>query len=183
MVMGPPQPSQWERLESEGVVSAGRGTYGLKDVWVHEYRAPDGSWMEARLTIGSYCSIARCEVFLGGNHRMDRISQYPFAMRHGLADADADTTNNGDVVVGNDVWIGHGAVLMSGVTIGSGAVVAAHAVVTKDVRPYAIVGGNPAREIRRRFDDRTVERLLAMAWWDWPEQRIMNELPLLNSDP
>ena len=85
-------------------------------------------------------------------------------------------------MIGHDVWLGSGAMILSGVTIGHGAVVAAHALVTKDVPPYAIVGGNPARIIRYRFDDRTVSALLASAWWDLPKDQVAGLIPLLQSD-
>jgi len=183
VLVGAAGPSQWQRLVAEGIVSAGPGTYGVDGVHVHEFRAPDGSWMEGRVSIGNYCSIAPCEIFVGGNHRSDHVAQYPFRMRWDLPDAVHDTVGNGDVVIGHDVWLGHGCTIMSGVTIGTGAVIAARAVVTKDVRPYAVVGGNPAREIRRRFDDDTVDRLIAVSWWDWPEERIRAQLPMLTNPP
>ena len=94
-----------------------------------------------------------------------------------------DAWNAGDVTLGNDVWIGSGATILSGVTIGDGAVVAAKAVVTRDVRPYSVVAGNPAREVKRRFDEATSERVRAMAWWDWPEDRLRREHPVLLQAP
>lgn len=156
-------------------MSAGWGTYGTEAVKVHEFRIPDGSWVGSKLTIGKYCSLAPFEVFLGGNHHYEHVSQYPFRSVLDRPGREDDAWNAGDVVIGNDVWVGHGALILSGVTIGDGAVVAARSVVTKDVRPYAIVAGNPAREIKRRFDDETVERVQAMAWWDWPEERLRRE--------
>ena len=87
--------------------------------------------------------------------------------------------NKGDIVVGNDVWIGYEAVIMAGVHIGDGAVIAARAVVTKDVPPYTIVGGTPAREIRKRFDEETIARLLELQWWDWPTEKIRRSLPYI----
>jgi hypothetical protein len=89
---------------------------------------------------------------------------------------------NGDVVIGNDVWIGSGATIMSGVTVADGAVVGTDSCVTRDVRPYAIVGGNPAREIRLRFDEGTIERLLALRWWDWSDERIAANADLFSSN-
>lgn len=180
--LGRSEGSAWERLAAEGIVTAGPGTYGMELLTIPEFRA-DGRWMGARLSIGRYCSIAPCQVFLGGNHHAEWISQYPFASMYDDPRRVDDAYNNGDVTIGNDVWIGWGAVIMSGVTVGDGAVIAAHAVVTKDVRPYAIVGGNPAREIRRRFDDATVDRIHAMRWWDWSEERLRREFGDLQCPP
>ncbi|MCE5268637.1 MAG: CatB-related O-acetyltransferase [Planctomycetaceae bacterium] len=135
-----------------------------------------------RLVIGRFCSIACGAKFIlnGANHRLDAISTYPFPV---LADAWCDATpvaqawtNKGDITIGNDVWIGFEAVVLAGVSIGDGAVIGTRAVVTKDVPPYAIVGGVPARLIRKRFDDATIERLLKLRWWDWPPERIAKNL-------
>ncbi|MGH3870127.1 MAG: CatB-related O-acetyltransferase [Pseudonocardiaceae bacterium] len=137
-----------------------------------------------QVTIGSYCSIAdEVEIFAGGNHRADWVSTFPFRILLDLPGAfqDGCPESRGPVAIGNDVWIGRGATIMSGVTIGDGATVAARAVVAKDVRPYAIVAGNPAREIRRRFSDDIVERLLRVQWWTWSEEAIIAAVPLLCS--
>jgi acetyltransferase-like isoleucine patch superfamily enzyme len=144
-------------------------------------------WSGARLSIGRYCSIAeRVEIFLGGNHRPEWITTYPFSGMKGLWPEAPETaefqTTRGDVVIGHDVWIGSGAVILSGVAIGHGAVVAARAVVTKDVPPYGIVGGNPARLIRLRFSEEIVDRLLQAAWWDLPPEAVSALIPLLQSD-
>lgn len=180
---GRPQPSAWERLTLEGVVSAGAGTYGTESVRINEFRLPDGTWVGSRLRIGRYTSLAACEVFLGGNHHSEWRSQYPHRSMLNLEGRIDDSYSNGDVTVGSGVWIGAGALLMSGVTVGDGAVVAARAVVSRDVRPYAVVGGNPAREIRRRFDDDTVNQLLADPWWDWAPERIAREVDYLCAPP
>ncbi len=136
-----------------------------------------------RLVIGRFCALAEGVRFImnGANHAMSGFSTYPFNIfGHGWErgfDADSWTRENrGDTVVGNDVWIGSGAMIMPGVTIGNGAIVAARAVVARDVPPYAIVGGNPAETIRVRFDDATVKRLQAIAWWDWPVEKITRNL-------
>lgn len=137
----------------------------------------------AQVSVGRYCSIAEgVEFLVGGNHRVDWVSTYPLRIRFGLAGAllDGCPASNGDIVIGNDVWIGRDALLLSGVTVGHGAVVGARAVVTKDVRPYAIVAGNPAREIRRRFSDSQVERLLALEWWYWSTERVIADVDYLN---
>jgi acetyltransferase-like isoleucine patch superfamily enzyme len=146
-------------------------------------RFPEGG---AKLSIGRFCSIADgVEILLGGNHRTDWVSTYPFPEFARLwPEARGHTGHNqsrGDVRIGHDVWLGSQSMVLSGVTIGSGAVVAARSVVTRDVPSYAIVAGNPARTIRLRFDPRSVERLLALAWWNWPKDRIGRAMPLLMS--
>lgn len=136
------------------------------------------------VTIGSYCSIAaNVEIFVGGNHRVDWVSTFPLRILLNLPGAlqDGHPASRGAVTIGNDVWIGREATIMSGVTIGDGAVVAARSVVARDVRPYAIVVGNPAREVRRRFSDDIIKRLLDVRWWDWPEDEIIAAVPLLCS--
>ncbi len=128
-----------------------------------------------RLVIGKYCAIASGTTFLmaGAEHPTMGVSTYPFTMFGGewaerTLDLVTGMPSKGDTVVGNDVWFGYRATMMPGVRIGDGAIVAAGAVVTADVPPYTIVGGNPARPIRSRFDDSDVELLLRAAWWDWP---------------
>ena len=141
-----------------------------------------------RLVIGKFCSIA-CGVkflFNSANHALGSLSTYPFPIcfeEWGVAVEDIPCAwdNKGDIVVGNDVWIGYEAVILAGVTIGDGAVIGARAVVTKDVPPYAIVGGVPAKSIRSRFDEATVKALLALKWWDWPEERIRASLDAIQS--
>lgn len=128
-----------------------------------------------RLVIGSFCAIAsRARFFMnGGNHDMRALSTFPFGIFGGeWAKVAPGGASRGDTVVGSDVWIGYGAVIMPGVRIGHGAVVGAGALVTADVEPYAVVGGNPARVIRKRFPAQVVERLLDLSWWDWPVERI-----------
>lgn len=136
-----------------------------------------------RLVIGRFCAIAAGVRFImnGANHAMSGLSTYPFNIfGHGWEEGfDPETWDKelrGDTVVGNDVWIGYDASIMPGVTIGDGAVIAAHSVVSRDVPPYAIVAGNPAQPVRRRFDDETVERLLAIGWWHWPAEKITRNL-------
>jgi len=133
-----------------------------------------------RLIIGKFCSIATGVRFLmnGGNHQVTTFSSYPFSIfGHGWEPA-APTSwpHKGDTHVGNDVWIGYRATIMPGVTIGDGAVIGSMSVVAGDVPPYAIVGGNPARVIRARFDEATVARLLALRWWDWDVERITRKV-------
>ena len=143
-----------------------------------------------RLIIGRYCSIACGAKFLftSANHSMRSLSTYPFPIFANLwgldwADVASAWDNKGDTVIGNDVWIGYEAVILQGVTIGDGAIIGARAVVTKDVEPYTIVGGVPAKTIKRRFPPETVEALLRLRWWDWPPEAVQAALPhLLRGD-
>lgn len=154
----------------------GLGTYGMPRV--HDWH--EGS----TLKIGAYCSIADgVNILLGGGHRTDWVSCYPFPgfIEEARHVPDYGGTR-GDVVIGSDVWLGMGCTILSGVTIGHGAVVAAQAVVTRDVEPYAIVAGNPARVVRWRFDEATRAALLESAWWNWPEAEVRRISPLLCSD-
>jgi virginiamycin A acetyltransferase len=132
------------------------------------------SFIGDRLRIGKFCAIARGVKFImnGANHQMNGISTFPFfAFGHGWEEgrpSGKELPYKGDTVIGNDVWIGYDALIMPGVKIGDGAIIAARSVVTADVPPYAIVGGNPARLVRQRFDPDSVRRLQAIAWWDRP---------------
>ncbi len=162
--------------------------YGY-DIGEFSYGGPKVRFPESgkKLTIGRYCSIAdKVEIFLGGNHRTDWGTTYPFSALRDIWPLAPKTeeyhSSRGDVTIGHDVWIGCGAIILSGITIGHGAVVAAHAVVTKDVPPYAIVGGNPAKIIRHRFDEATVEALLNASWWELPQEKIATLIPLLQSN-
>ena len=141
-----------------------------------------------RLIIGKFCSIACGAKFLfnSANHSLKPLSTYPFPLffeEWGLDKANVAQAwdNKGDIVVGSDVWIGFEAVVLSGVTIGDGAIIGARAVVTKDVPPYSIVCGVPARLVRRRFDDETVGRLSELRWWDWPKERIRANLEAIQA--
>lgn len=141
-----------------------------------------------RLIIGRFCSIACGAKFLfnSANHTQRSLSTYIFPVLFEEWNLDVDRIpeawdNKGDIVVGNDVWIGYEAVILAGVTIGDGAIVAARAVVTKDVPPYTIVGGVPARPIRRRFSQPEIDRLLALRWWDWPAEKIAANLDAIQS--
>ncbi|PWR02016.1 chloramphenicol acetyltransferase [Meridianimarinicoccus roseus] len=136
-----------------------------------------------RLVIGPFCAIGRGAVFVmnGATHAMGGFSTFPFNIfgggwEDGFDPATWAAGNRGDTVIGADVWIGMEAAVMPGVRIGPGAIVAARAVVTQDVPPYAVVAGNPARVVRQRFDDDTVARLCAVAWWDWPRDKLMRNL-------
>jgi phosphonate metabolism protein (transferase hexapeptide repeat family) len=138
----------------------------------------------AHTTFGKFCSIAAMTRINPGNHPMDRASQSHFTYRAssyfpGALDEESFFAwrRAHPVTIGHDVWVGHGAIILPGRTIGTGAVVAAGAVVTKDVAPYTIVGGNPARLIRRRFPAATAERVRRLAWWDWDHERLQAALP------
>ncbi|EOQ40134.1 CatB-related O-acetyltransferase [Butyricicoccus pullicaecorum] len=141
-----------------------------------------------RLIIGKFCSIACGAKFLfnSANHSLTSLSTYPFPIffeEWGLERAQVARAwdHKGDIVIGNDVWIGYEAVILAGVTIGDGAIIGTRAVVTKDVPPYTIVGGVPAKPIRKRFPDDTIADLLALRWWDWTEERIAAHLDAIQS--
>ena len=139
-----------------------------------------------RLIIGKFCSIACGTKFLFNcaNHSLKSLSTYTFPLFYEeweLEKSNITTSwdNKGDIVIGNDVWIGYEAVIMAGVHIGDGAIIAARAVVTKDVPPYTIVGGTPAKEIRKRFDAEVIQQLLILKWWNWSTDKIRQCLPYI----
>ena len=139
-----------------------------------------------RLIIGKFCSIACGAKFLfnSANHALRSLSNYTFPLffeEWGLNQKNVASAwdNKGDIIIGNDVWIGYEAVIMAGVHIGDGAVIAARAVVTKDVPPYTIVGGTPARKIRMRFEEETIAKLQQIQWWNWPVEKIRRSLPYI----
>lgn len=140
-----------------------------------------------RLVIGSFCSIGSGAAFImAGNqgHRNEWISTFPFFFMPEVPEFENAANGYlpaGDTVIGNDVWIGSEAIIMPGITVGDGAVIGTRALVTKDVEPYAIVGGNPAKTIRKRFDDDSIALLLEMTWWDWPAERLKAAMPLMTS--
>jgi len=139
-----------------------------------------------QLIIGKFCMIASDVKFImnGANHLSHAISAYPFAVfGEGWSNAMEGKSYpfKGNTVVGNDVWIGYNATIMGGVTIGDGAIIAANATVVKDVAPYSIVGGNPAKEIRKRFCEEEIKKLLELKWWDWPIEKITANVDTLTS--
>ncbi len=153
----------------------GAEDFEKKNVLYHEPVLGD------RLIIGKFCQIAMGTRFMmnASFHQMNGFSTFPFAVynENWAKSYDVNFPMRGDTVIGNDVWFGYQAFIMPGIKIGNGAIIAAHAVVTKDVPPYTIVGGNPAKIIRQRFDDKTIEELEQIAWWDWPIEKILEHLP------
>jgi acetyltransferase-like isoleucine patch superfamily enzyme len=173
---------EFRELVNEGVVTVGDHTYGVPKV--HVWRDRAGRSHGGVVSIGSFCAIGpSVEILTGGNHRTDWVSTYPLRLRFNLPGLEQEgiPTSRGDVIVGNDVWIATGAKILSGVRIGDGAVIGAYSVVSRDVRPYAVVVGNPAREIRRRFSDDRISRLEALQWWNWPPERIAATVDRISS--
>ncbi|WP_037940276.1 CatB-related O-acetyltransferase [Sulfurospirillum arcachonense] len=147
----------------------------------YTYGKPKAYGHDNTIQIGSFCSIAdEVKIYSGAEHHYDWVSSYHFSVKFNCKEC---STTKGNVIIGNDVWIGDGALILSGVTIGDGAVIAARAVVTKDVKPYSIVGGNPAKHIKYRFNETQIQSLLKIKWWNWPIWKIENNFDLiLNND-
>jgi acetyltransferase-like isoleucine patch superfamily enzyme len=162
----------------------GNRTLGY-EVGEYTYGAPKVVFPDGRLKIGKFCSIGwEVIIFLGGNHRVDWISTYPFHSSKGWPEVeglDKFIFGKGDVTIGNDVWIGSNVIIMSGITIGDGAVIGTGSVVTDGVKPYTIVAGNPARAVKQRFTDEQIAGLLEIKWWDWPVDKIRENIPVLCS--
>ena len=171
------------------------GDYTIYDDFVHDprdfqrnnvlYHYPIN---HERLVIGKFCSIACGARFLfnSANHTQRSLSTYIFPVLFEEWGLDVERIpeawdNKGDIVIGNDVWIGYEAVVLAGVTIGDGAIIGARAVVTRDVPPYTIVGGVPAKPIRKRFSDAEIARLLELKWWDWPVEKIAAGIDAIQS--
>ena len=139
-----------------------------------------------KLVIGKFCQIASGTKFIMGcaNHRISSVTTYPFNVFDGVWSEKTPAHMSqlpfkGDIIVGNDVWIGRESVILPGVTIGDGSIIAAYSVVTKEVPPYSVVGGNPARLLKKRFHDELIEILLKLKWWDFEEEKLVEFLPLL----
>lgn len=165
------------RLKRTGRVILGEGSAGVP-------RIRDYVYDPSRLIVGNYSSLADgAVIMLGGLHGTDRVTTYPHRLMMGLPGAGEDGIPEirGDTRIGSDVWIGTESVVMGGVTIGDGAVVATGAVVMRDVPPFAVVAGNPARPVRSRFSEEQCEALLRIRWWDWPRERVIEAVPLLAS--
>ncbi len=160
-------------------MSIGKYTYGTPIVhWENS---------EGKLTIGKFCSIAgNVNIYLGGNHNTHWISTYPFGHIHknifNAFDGTGHPSTKGNVVIGNDVWVSSNVTIMSGVTIGDGAIIAHNSHVVKNVEPYTIVGGNPAKFIKYRFTKEQIEKLLVIKWWFWEDAKINLFTPLLCSE-
>ena len=141
-----------------------------------------------KLIIGNFYSIA-CGakfIFNSANHTLSSLSTYPFPIFYEEWGQDIEEVasawdNKGDIVIGNDVWIGYGAVILSGVTIGDGAIIGTNALVTKDIPPYTIAGGIPAKTIRKRFSEEKISALMKIKWWDWSEEKILKNLKFIKS--
>ncbi|AXT86209.1 hypothetical protein C6I20_14145 [Aeromicrobium sp. A1-2] len=161
------------RLQKSGRVVYGPHTYGIPKVMTYHYGTE-------RAIFGSYSSIGGTYL-LGGQHGVDRVTTYPHRINWGMEGAGTDGFPNSgpDTHVGSDAWTAENSLMMSGITIGDGAIIAAGAVVTKDVPPYAIFGGNPAKLIRYRFDEDQIAALLEIAWWNWSDEEVREAVPLL----
>ena len=161
-------------------MSIGKYTYSANDGLFNIHWQQDN----AKVVVGSFCSIApNVNIYLGGNHRTDWVTTYPFGSIHRSIfnnfDGVGHPSTKGDVIIGNDVWIGYNVSIMSGVTIGDGAVIAMNSHVVKNVEPYTIVGGNPAKLIKYRFTQEQIEKLLEIKWWYWDDEKINKFTPLL----
>ena len=159
-------------------MSIGKYTYGTENLNIHY------SDSGAKLIIGNFCSIAgNINIYLGGNHRTDWVTTYPFGHinQHifNNFNGQGHPATKGDVVIGNDVWIGQNITIMSGVTIGDGAIIANNSHVVKNVEPYSIAGGNPAKFIKYRFTSEQIQKLLEIKWWNWDDEKINKFTTLL----
>lgn len=162
--------------EPKGKVEIGEYTFGAPKLL--SWRTDD------KLVVGKFCMIS-CNVIvlMGGEHDTDRVTAFPLKKRlTGVQGDNIDSDNKGPVIIGNDVWVGAGAIILSGVKIGSGAIIGAGAVVVKDVPPYAIAAGNPARVVKYRFSQDQIEKLLKIRWWDWEENKIKENIDYFYQD-
>lgn len=170
-----------DKIQAGFPISVGRYSYGNPKLhW------SKGDFAHA-LSIGAFCSIAEdVGIFVGihGRHTVDYVSTYPIGMIFGKSEkkaASKTSLGNMSVSIGNDVWIGRGALIMAGVTIGDGAIIAARAVVTKDVPPYGVVGGVPAKLLKMRFPPPVIKKLMMLQWWNWSDELIQERLDFFNT--
>lgn len=168
--------NQIEQYKPYTQFSFGDYTYGTPHIYPYNDKT--------KLNVGKFCSFSeKVTIILGGEHRTDWVTTYPFPdIFLNASSFKGHPKSKGDIVIGHDVWVGYGATILSGVTIGNGAVIGAESVVTKDVPPYAIVGGNPAKIIKYRFPWEVIDDLQKIAWWDWPPEKIVGSLELLLSE-
>jgi acetyltransferase-like isoleucine patch superfamily enzyme len=153
-------------------ISIGRGTYASSPPLLRPHHANN------RIVIGQFCSFAQnITIFAGGDHPIGYATLNPLRLRLGITEFDEWSRDCADdhetTTIGNDVWMGHQSMVLSGVTVGDGAIIGARAVVAKEVPPYAIVVGNPAKIVRYRFDQKTIEMMLRLRWWNWSDENIM----------
>lgn len=166
-------------FKNKGLLLVGEYTYGINNLIIDYYK---GS--ESKVTIGKFCSLGPCiRVITGGIHPSSWVSTYPFRAKWDLNGAykDGMPYSNGDIIIKNDVWIGTDVIILSGVTIGNGAVISSGSVVAKDVPDYAVVGGTPAKLIKYRIDQEQINKLLKIKWWNWNEEKIVQNISLLSS--
>jgi len=181
-------PNRADEILAEDATAQALIEHGFLEIGRYSYFAPTVRAFPGEkhvLRIGSFSSVSKtCEVYLGGHHRTDWVTSYGMRVVFDMPGAYEDGTpfSRGDVTIGSDCWVCDGSVVLSGVTIGDGAVVGTHSVVTKDVPPYAIVAGNPARQVGQRFPDDQIEALLRIRWWDWPIEQILEHVEDLCSD-
>jgi acetyltransferase-like isoleucine patch superfamily enzyme len=163
---------QYKNTMQNNIMSVGKYSYS-------QYDSPIIHWEndDVKLVVGKFCSIAgNVNIYLGGNHRIDWVTTYPFGHIHrdtfNNFDGQGHPSTKGDVIIGNDVWIGDNVTIMSGVRIGDGVVIANNSHVVKNVEPYSLVGGNPAKLIKYRFTQEQITQLLQIRWWDWDDEKI-----------
>lgn len=172
------QKSLYENLIKEGILSIGDYTYGIPNV-IHDKHSI------AVVKIGKFCSIAdNVYIYTGSNHNTHWITTYPLRIMLDMAGKykDGHPSTKGDVIIGNDVWIASNVTILSGVKIGDGAVIAANTIVSKNILPYSVVGGNPQRLLKMRFEQNDIDKLLEIKWWNWDIENIKKATPLLCSE-
>lgn len=190
-----PDPSTLYPIEGYDKLVFLKNSIEASNIIVGDYTYFDGNAFEkenvlynynpskVKLVIGKFCAIAaETKFIMTGDHKLDAISTYPFPVfKNGWENVfnTLDLPVKGDIIIGHDVWFGYNCLIKNGVTIGSGAIIGASAVVVKDVPPYSIVAGNPAKVVKMRFDEITIARLLSIAWWNWDIKDITTHLPLI----